>query len=82
MFLACFGIVLHVVNICLDELFIKTCVYTCTSSGQQLILICLYFIAHWYLLYVHVYPSFDDPSFTLVLPILMYVLLHVYVIFI
>ena len=40
-FLACFDFMCHVVNTCLDEPFIKTCVYTCSSSEQQLILICL-----------------------------------------
>ena len=52
--LACFGFVLHVVNTCLDKFFIKTCVYTCTSSELHLIIICLFLIAHLYSLHVHV----------------------------
>jgi len=43
-----------VVNTCLDVVFVKTCVYTCTSSEQHLIPICLHFIAHLYSLRVHV----------------------------
>ena len=59
--------------------FIKTCVYTCTSSEQQLIHICLHFIAHLYSLYAHVSPSFDDFLIYTCFAYL-HVLLHVYVI--
>jgi len=44
----------------LDVVFVKTCVYTCTSSELHLIIICLYFITHLYALHVHVKSSFDD----------------------
>ena len=54
LFLACFGFVLHVVNTYLDELFIKTCVYTYISSELHLIIICLCLLTHLYSLHVHV----------------------------
>ena len=53
-FLACFVFVLHVENTFLDVVFIKTCVYTYTSSELHLIIRCLCFTAHLYSLYVHV----------------------------
>jgi len=46
--------VLHILIACLDITFIKTCVYTCTTSEPHLIIICLCFIAHVYPLNVHV----------------------------
>ena len=49
-----FMIVLHVVNTCLDVVFVKTCVYTCISSERHLIHIRLHFIVHLYSLYAHV----------------------------
>jgi len=39
---------LHVLITCLDVVFIKTCVRTCTSSEPQLIIVCLCLIAHLY----------------------------------
>jgi len=46
--------VLHVVITCLDVVFIKTYVYTCTSSELHLIIICLCLIVHLYSLHVYV----------------------------
>jgi len=40
-----YSFALHILITCLDVIFIKTCVYTCTTSGPQLIIMCL-----WYLL--------------------------------
>jgi len=45
---------LHILITCLDETFIKTCVYTCTTNEPHLFIICLRFIAHLYPLDVHV----------------------------
>ena len=36
--------VLHVVKSCLDVVFVKTCIYTCTNSEQHLIHIYLHFM--------------------------------------
>jgi len=44
MILFVYVFVLHVLITCLDETFIKTCVYTCTTMSH----ICLCFIAHLY----------------------------------
>ena len=90
MFLVCFDFnahyliervfVLHVVITCLDVVFIKTCVYICTSSEQHLILICctsLLICAYYIYMYNLVLMIL---SFILVLLILVYVLLHIYVI--
>ena len=52
--------VLHVVNTWLDVVFVKTCIYTCTSSEQHMIHIRLHFIVHLYSRYAHVQASFDD----------------------
>ena len=72
---------LHVVNTSLDVVFVKTWIYTCTSSEQHLIHIRLHFIVHLYSLYAHVLPSFDH---FLIYTCFAYfhVLLHVYAIFI
>jgi len=51
---------LHILITCLDVVFIKTCINTCTTSESHLIFVCLYLIAHLYPLDVPVYLSFDD----------------------
>ena len=45
---------------CLNVVFVKTYVYTCTSSERHLIHIRLHFIVHLYSLYAHISTSFDD----------------------
>ena len=37
---------LHVLITCLNVVFIKTCVYTCTTNEPHLIIVCLCLIAH------------------------------------
>ena len=70
--------VLHVVNTSLNVVFIKTWIYTCTSSEQHLIHIRLHFMlicTH----YMHMYKLvLMILSFTHALPNFM-ILLHVYV---
>ena len=50
---------LHVLITSLDVVFIKTCVYTCTTTEPHLLIICLCYVAHLYPLDVLVQPSFD-----------------------
>jgi len=40
--------VFHVLITCLNVVFFKTCVYTCTTNEPHLIFVCLYLIAHLY----------------------------------
>ena len=54
---------LHVLITCIDVVFIKTCVNTCTAIEPHLIIICLCYVAHLYPLDVLVQPSFDDSYF-------------------
>ena len=73
--------VLHVVNTCLNVVFIKTCVYTCTSSEQYLIIyVCtsLFICTH----YMHMYSLvLMISSFTLVLPNFMFYFMYMYFVF-
>ena len=39
---------LNVLITCLDETFIKTYIYTCTTDEPQMVIVCLSFIAHVY----------------------------------
>jgi len=43
-----FSFSLYVLITCLDVVFIKTCVYTCTTSEPHLTIICLCSITHLY----------------------------------
>ena len=51
---SCSCFVLHVVNTSLNVVFIKTCIYTCTSSEQQIDSYMFALHAHLYPLYAHV----------------------------
>ena len=64
----------HILITCLDVVFIKTCIYTCTTNEPHLIFVCLCSIAHLYLiahlcpLDVLVQPSFDDSFISTCIP--------------
>ena len=65
---------------CLDVDSIETCVYTCTSSEQQIDLYMFALHVHLYSRYAHVQASFDD-SFIYTCYAYFIILLHVYAIF-
>ena len=48
MIMFAYDFALHVLITCFDEIFIKTCDYTCTTNESHLFIMCLYFIAHLY----------------------------------